>query len=63
MGGSIKKVMYVHYYFVKRASVPQLRADAGCSLEDLPIEKGGGRGSGISVLLARHHDDADLYEL
>ena len=39
----------------------QLCPDTGCSLEDLPvartIEKCGGRGSGISVLMVRHDDD------
>ena len=31
--------------------------DTGCSPEDLPIGKSGERGSGISVLAARHDDD------
>ena len=48
-----------------RNYIQQLCADTGCCPEDLPeqwtIEKGGEKGSGISVLMARHDaDDDDL---
>ena len=44
-----------------RTYIRQLCADTGCSLENLPraIEMGGERGSGRSMLAARHHDDDD----
>ena len=39
-----------------RTHIKELCVDTGCSLEDLPKGKGGGRGSGISVLMAWHDD-------
>ena len=46
-----------------RTYIQQLCADTGCSLEDLlerwTVEAGGERGSGRSVLAARHDDDDD----
>ena len=44
-----------------RTNIQQLCANTGCSPEDLrkqwTIERGGERGSGISVLMVRHDDD------
>ena len=51
-----------------RTYIQQLCEDTGCSSEDLPEamndRENGGRGSGISVLAARHDDDDDdsLYD-
>ena len=46
-----------------RTYIQQLCADTGCIPEDLPEaiddRRGGERGSGISVLMARHNDDDD----
>ena len=44
-----------------RTYIQQLYEDTGCSPEDLPVTigKSGERGSGISVLAARHDDDDD----
>ena len=43
-----------------RTYIQQLCEDTGCSPEDLPeIGRSGERGSGISVLAARHDDDDD----
>ena len=44
-----------------RTYVQQLCTDTGCSPEDLP-EAMDDRGSGISVLMARHDDDDDFTE-
>ena len=45
------------------SNIQQLCEDTGCSPEDLPrrwtIGRSGKRGSGISVLVARHDDDDD----
>ena len=48
----------------ERTYIQLLCEDTGCSPEDLPeamnaIGKSGERGSGISVLAARHNDDDD----
>ena len=43
-----------------RPYIQQLCEDTGCSPEDLPEAMNGERGSGISVLAARHDDD-DIY--
>ena len=47
-----------------RTYIQQLCEDTGCSTEDMPeawtIGKSGERGSGISVLAARHDDDDDV---
>ena len=46
-----------------RTYIQQLCLDTGCSPEDLPEpmdERGGERGSGISVLIARHGGDDDV---
>ena len=40
-----------------RTYIPQLCEDTGCSQRRWTIGKSGERGSGISVLAARHHDD------
>ena len=40
-----------------RTYIQQLCNDSGCSLEDLPIETGGERGSERTVLAVRHDDD------
>ena len=44
-----------------RTYIQQLCEDSGCSPEDLPeaIGRSGKRGSGISVLVARHNDEDD----
>ena len=48
-----------------RTYIQQLCADKGCSLEDLlgamDDWEGGGRGSGRSMLAARHDDDNDVF--
>ena len=48
-----------------RTYIQQLREDTGCSPEDLPEaindRENGERRSGISVLVARHDDDVDIY--
>ena len=43
-----------------RTYIQQLCGDTGCSPEDLPIGRSGERGSGISVLAARHHDNDEF---
>ena len=49
-----------------RTYIQQLCADTGCISEDLPEamddREGGERGPGISVLIARHDDDASLFK-
>ena len=47
-----------------RTYIQQLCEDTGCSPEDLPEEIGRSseRGSGISVLVARHDDDENRFE-
>ena len=50
-----------------RTYIQQLCEDTGCNPEDLPerwmIGRSGERGSGISVLAARHDDDDELWEM
>ena len=47
-----------------RTYIQQLCEDTGCCLEDLPeAMKSGERGSGISVLPARHDDDDDVIDI
>ena len=50
-----------------RTYIQQLCEDTGCSPEDMPeamtIGRSGERGSGISVLAARHDDDEDDEEI
>ena len=44
-----------------RTYIQQLCDDMGCNPDDLPEAMNRDRGSGISVLAARHDDDDDMY--
>ena len=54
-------VYSINYSYPARTYIKQLCGDTGCSPEDLPEAmndgKSGERGSGISMLVARHDDD------